>query len=547
MADRDRDRFVALAFCRADILLELDDDLSVVFAAGATQVVLGTGAEALRHRRFLDLVTAEDRRLMGEMLDAAGVLGRIDDVVVRLDGAAGRRPHVAVAGYRVPDFANHFFLALKLEPAFQSERPAESELVRDGETGLLDEGSYAVLAADRALAFKRAGGRPQLSVIKVEGLDSLQRTLEVSDRKRVMGAVSDILNRHSLGGNSAGRIGPESFSYLHRDDVEPEQIGSMISEAAKTLFNAELKARTHTLDADGAGLAEHQVAMAIAHTIRRFSEAGNLDKKKSIAQVLKGLVSDTMENVAQIRKLAAGRDFDIAFMPICDMRLGRVHHFEALTRFRSSRSGESPYHLFSLAEEVGIIAELDLAVVDTTIRVIGDLTRRGGLLPPVAINLSGQSMANPAFVDDLRKLLARSGIPPRKLMFEITESVKVERLPDVNTAIQGFRSRGFRFCLDDFGSGAASFDYLNALDVDVVKFDGPVVKRAAASQKGSDLLAAMVRMCASMGIKTAAEMVEDKRLAGRVFQCGVDFGQGWHFGKPEPDPFVYADRFMGSA
>lgn len=544
MAESERDRFVALAFCRADILLELNDEFEVVFAAGTTQVVMGTGPQALCGRSFLDLVAEDDRLLASEMLEAARSLGRIDDVMIKLNGSK-RRPNVALAGYRVPDFDDHFFIALKLEPAFQAERPDEAELRRDGATGLLDEASYAALAADRALAFKRAGGRPQLTVLKVDGLESLNKALGVSDRKRVMCAVGDILNRHSIGGNSAGQVSADSFSYLHRDDIDAEEIGHMISSAAKSLFNAELKTNAHTLDADGAGLAEHQVAKAIAHTIRRFSETGHLDKKKSIGQVLKGLVSDTIDNVAYIRQLVTRRDFDMAFMPVCDMRLERVHHFEVLTRFRDARPGVSPYHLFCLAEEVGIVSELDLAVVDTTIRTMAELTRRGGLLPAVAVNLSGQSLASQHFVTELRKLLARSGVQPRKIMFEVTESVKIEQLAEVNATIQTFRQRGFRFCLDDFGSGAASFDYLNALDVDLVKFDGPVVKRAAASQKGSDLLASMARMCASMGIKTAAEMVEDKRLAGRVYQCGVDFGQGWHFGKPELDPFVYADRFMG--
>lgn len=544
MADRERDRFVALAFCRADILLELDDDLTVVFAAGATQVLMGTGPEALFGRSFLDMVVEDDRQLAAEMLEAAGALGRIDDVVVRLNGVR-RRPNVALAGYRVPDFSNHFFLALKLEPAIQAERPDEAELKRDGETGLLDEASYAALAADRALAFKRAGGRPQLSVVKVDGLESLNRALGASDRKRVMNAVGDILNKHSIGGSSAAQVSTDSFSYLHRDDIDAEEVGSMIETAAKTLFNADVRTHSHTLDADGAGLAEHQVAKAIAHTIRRFSESGHLDKKKSIGQVLKGLMSDTIENVAYIRQLVSKREFDMAFMPVCDMRLERVHHFEVLTRFRDMRPGTSPYHLFSLAEEVGIVAELDLAVVDTTIRTLAELTRKSGLLPAVAINLSGLSLSSPQFVVDLRKLLARSGVQPRKIMFELTESVKIEHLTEVNATIQTFRQHGFRFCLDDFGSGAASFDYLNALDVDLVKFDGPVIKRAASSQKGSDLLASMARMCASLGVKTAAEMVEDKRLAGRVYQCGVDFGQGWYFGKPEFDPFIYADRFMG--
>lgn len=547
MADIERDRFVALAFCRADLLFELDDDHDVVFAAGATSVLLGEAAEALSGRRFVDLIAESDRGLAAEVLEAARAQGRIDDVVVRLNGTGNRRPNVALAGYRVPDFDNHFFLALKMEPALQSERLSEAELKRDGESGLLDEASYAGLAAERAQSFRRAGGRPQITMVKVESLSEMTQALGASDRKRIMGEIGDILTRHSLGGGTAGRVGDDAFSYLHRDDVDPEEVSSLISDAARKLFSAEVKPHAHTLDADGAGLAEHQVARAIAHTIRSFSEKGDhaLDKKKSLAQVLSGMVSDTIDNVAYIRRMVAGRDFDMAFMPICDLRLERVSHFEALTRPRDAKAGTSPYHLFSLAEEVGIVHELDMAIVETTIQTMNSLVRERGLMPPVAINLSGQSLSNPQFVAELTRMLKRSGMPPRKLMFELTESVKVEHLSEVNAVIQDLRRLGYRFCLDDFGSGAASFDYLNGLDVDIVKFDGPVVKRASSSQKGSDLLSSMTKMCASMGIRTVAEMVEDKRMAGRVYQCGVDFGQGYYFGKPDFNPFIFADRFMG--
>lgn len=548
MADRERDRFVALAFCRADMLLELDDDYRVVFAAGATAVLLGKQDDDLKGCPLLGLIAESDRPLAADILEAARAQGRIDDVVVRLTGTAPRGINVAMAGYRVPDFDNHFFLALKVEPALQSDHLTADGAGHDSETGLLDEASYAALAAERALAFKRAGGRPQITLVKIDKLEHMTKTLGASDRKKIMGAVGEILATHSLGAGTAGRIAPDSFSYLHRDDVDPGEINSLISEAAKNLFKTDIRPYAHTLDADGAGLAEHQVAKAIAHTIRTFSAGDTpLDGKKSIAQVLQGLVSDTIENVAYIRKVVAGRDFDMAFMPVCDMRLERVHHFEALTRFRDAKAGMSPYHLFCLAEEVGIVHELDLAVCETTIRAMAELVRKNGLMPAVAINLSGLSISNPVFVDALRKLLAKSGVQPRKIMFEITESVKIEQLLQVNATIQSFRQRGFRFCLDDFGSGAASFDYLNALDVDIVKFDGPVVKRACSTQKGGDLMSAMAKMCASMGIRTAAEMVEDKRMAGRVYQCSVDFGQGYYFGKPDFDPFVFADRFMGNS
>src|SRR5208283_2029681 len=109
----------------------------------------------------------------------------------------------------------------------------------------------------------------------------------------------------------------------------------------------------------------------------------------------------------------------------------------------------------------------------------------------------------------------------RRIMFEMTESAEIADLPRINKIIQSLRGKGYRFSLDDFGAGSASFDYLNAFDVDIVKFDGPVVRRACASKRGHDLLTTMARMCTSSGLHTVAEMVEDKGIANQVFYCGI--------------------------
>ena len=545
MADTDLDRFVALAFCRADLVFELDDDFQVVFAAGAAVPLLGVPAKTLKARNFLDLVTPSDRRLATELLEAARGRGRIDDVVIRLIGANHTNPAMTLGGYRVPDFDDHFFLAVKSNPVYQSEPPAETEIVRDAETGLLDEAAYATLAAERAQALQRAGGRPQITLVKIDKLDQLTSTLGVSERKEICAAVGEILAEASLGGDTASRLDSDTFSYLHSDSVDTEEVGLRIADAAKRLFkDADLRPQSQTLDADGAGMTEQQVAKAIAHTIRQYCDQGEDSRKKSLSQVLKGMVSDTIDSVAYLRKVIAGRDFDVVYMPVCDLRTSRILHFEALTRFRDGKPGTSPYHLFSLAEEVGIIADLDQAVCETVIGAMVDLIARNPLMPPMAINLSGMSITNPIFIGELRKIIARTGIQPHKILFELTESARIAQIAEANQVIQQFRRSGIRFCLDDFGSGSASFDYLNALDVDVVKFDGPVVKRACGSDKGGELLASMARMCANMGVRSCAEMVEDKRTAARVAACGVDLGQGWHLGKPHADPFVFTDRFV---
>ncbi|MBF0391878.1 MAG: EAL domain-containing protein [Alphaproteobacteria bacterium] len=536
--DSNRDRFVKLAFCRADLLFELDGDRRVVFAAGATEVVCGRPPEALKGTAFDLLVADADRLATNLALTSAGPVGRIEERCVHVGRAALA---MTMAGYRAADFGGHFFLALKAEPT-----QGVPMMSGDGpEPEIVEKGAFAEMAAQRAAEFKRGGGRAQITLFKVENLDGMMKQLGASAKKRLLAAIDVVLKERALGGDCAGHVDGESFCLVHDEAVDPREVGEAIEKTAGAHAPAgvQVKAEAATLDADGAGLSEDQVAKAFIHTIQRFCAEGAAGVKSNLDQVLSQMMADTVESVATIRQIARNVELDLVFMPICDLRLGKVHHFEMLTRFRDPRFKASPFQLITLAEEVDIIHDLDMAIVKKAVKLLGDLSRKDPI-PPVAVNLSGKSVMSPSFIDELHNFLRNSGVNPHKLMFEITESARVDRLDVVNAHMQTFREKGFKFALDDFGAGSASFDYLNVLDADYVKFDGPVVRRACGSNKGNAMLSTMAKMCSGHRMFTVAEMVEDKKMADQVYHCGIDYGQGWHFGKPSDDPYVFADRFV---
>jgi EAL domain-containing protein (putative c-di-GMP-specific phosphodiesterase class I) len=166
-------------------------------------------------------------------------------------------------------------------------------------------------------------------------------------------------------------------------------------------------------------------------------------------------------------------------------------------------------------------------------------------LHPLAINVSGHFISDPEFCAKLLSLLTtRIGVEEH-ISIEITESAEINDLEAVNNAIQKFRHIGFKVALDDFSTGAASFDYLNSFDVDTVKFDGPVVKRAVGTRKGKAFLASMATLCHEIGVEIIAEMVEDQALADFLMQCGIELGQGWHFGKPMSKEDAFPSINMG--
>jgi len=544
MSVNDRNRLAALAFCRADLLFELNEHWTIEFAAGATTAVLGKEPDTLINTSFIDLISVRDRALSEQLLTIASDKGRIDDVIVTLCGNNGQSPIVAFSGYRVPDFKNHFFLALKVEPA-HAVYSAEKDLLCDEETGLLDEKSFSGTAAERAQALQRAGGKARLSMIRVENLASLMEQLGTSEKKDLMESIGGILNSNSLGGNTASRVDGENFSIVHSDNVNMEDIGDAIEKKAKQVHDKGdmIKSMSSTLDADGSGMSQDQTAKAVIYIMRKFCDSKVGIRNESLGDVLSTMMAKTTENIAYLRKVAKNGEFDLVFMPICELRKGTIQHFEALIRFNQAKPKESPYPLIELAEETGVIGDLDIAVCHKAIKLIKKFSQKE-TFPAVAINVSGSSIANPEFIDKLYRIVKKEPALADKLIFEITESSAIEDVEAVNTATRKIRDLGFKFCLDDFGAGASSFNYLSEIDVDVVKFDGPIVRRACTTDKGNDVLLGMVKMCDEMNIWTVAERVETQKDANHLFYLGVSYGQGHFFGEPVLDPFDYADKFQ---
>jgi len=535
-------RFVALSFCRADLLFELDHTSHVVFSAGTTNELLGKTAQDLAGKSFGELLHQDDRKMIYDLLDTADVDGRIDDVAVRMHVAGDKMVDATVAGYQVPDFDNHFFIAVKVAPKKKAQaRRRESD--RDTETGVISQEAFAEVASERIRSIKQAGGDAQMTMVKINNLTEAQKNMSDDAQQKLMGTIGSILNSQSLGGDSAGRVGEEGFSFVHAGDVDADEVSRKIENAARDLTpeGVDLSSQAQTIEADAEGLTDEQMSKAIMYTMKKFTEGKLAPDAANMSGQFETMMAETQQSIDKFKLICRTRDFDLNYMPICDLKDGKVHHLEALTRFRGEFGGGSPYELITLAEEVGIISEFDLAVARKAVDLITQEVT-GPKLPPIAVNVSGHSISNDEFVRELGGLLRKAGNLSNMLSLEITESAEITEFEKVNANIQQFRERGFHVALDDFGAGAASFDYLNSFDVDVVKFDGPVVRRAYATSKGKAFLASMATLCKETGVETIAEMVEDLELATFLGECGIDLGQGYHFGKPGPDPRAFSGK-----
>ena len=195
----------------------------------------------------------------------------------------------------------------------------------------------------------------------------------------------------------------------------------------------------------------------------------------------------------------------------------------------------APSQFITAAERYRMMPVIDLWVVGAALNSIGTFaTPADEISAAFTINLSGQSFGNAELKTLILEQLDQLQIPPRKVMFEITETAAISNLSQALEFMTALRQRGCRFILDDFGSGLSSFRYLKSLDIEFLKIDGELVREIARDPIQREMVAAIHRIGESMGIQTIGEWVENSEIEETLIEIGVDYAQGWGVGRPEP-------------
>ena len=209
--------------------------------------------------------------------------------------------------------------------------------------------------------------------------------------------------------------------------------------------------------------------------------------------------------------------------------------FEILIGLRG-RDGNTiaPGAFLPAAERFNLMPTLDRWVTRTTLGWLGDTAFELDDLQFCTINLSGTTLADDLFLSFLIDEIKSSGVPPRKLCFEITETAAIANLQRATLFMGELKQLGCRFALDDFGSGMSSFAYLKNLPVDFLKIDGTFVRDISTDEVDRVMVEAINKVGHVMGLQTIAEHVESQEILDLLKAINVDYAQGYHLGIPEP-------------
>ena len=236
----------------------------------------------------------------------------------------------------------------------------------------------------------------------------------------------------------------------------------------------------------------------------------------------------------RIRRALEEDRFVLLAQPIVDMATGKASQYELLLRMRDATGDLIPPGAFlAIAERLDLIHDIDRWVITRAIDLLAEY-RDGGVDVTFEVNLSGMSIGNSALLDLIERRLAETGVSPRRVIFEITETAAVANIPRAREFGERLSELGCRFALDDFGAGFGSFYYLKHLPFDYLKIDGEFVRNCVTNSTDRLIVQSVVAIAQGLQKQTIAEFVGDEPTVRALNRLGVDFAQGYHTGRPAP-------------
>lgn len=232
--------------------------------------------------------------------------------------------------------------------------------------------------------------------------------------------------------------------------------------------------------------------------------------------------------------------FEVYYQPTFNLSDGSLHGAEALLRLDDETIGRiPPYEFIPISEQMGLVDVLDTFVLGEVCKLLSTELKNDTSIEAINVNLSVLQCMKPGFVQSIDKEADKYGIDRSRINFEITESVAASDYDQLSQIVSELKRSGFRFSLDDYGTGYSNVMSVFSMDLDIIKIDKSILWTAVDHELGRILLENTVRMIKQMGRKVLVEGVETKAQLDLLRDVGVDYLQGFYFSRPLPrDEFL---------
>lgn len=529
-----------------------DDDGRIVRVNAALCALTGRRGEQLAGTRFASLVHPDevsyDREAISQVVEGERSQYNVE---TRLLHASGDAVWVSMQATNIRDAGADSPRFLVQVQDVTHRRRYEENLhylaTHDPLTGLNNRASFAGQLDAHADLVRRYGSEGALLLLDLDHFKYVNDRLGHQAGDQVIARVAKVLAERTRDSDVLARLGGDEFAVLlpKADAKAAQHVATGLLAALRAERIAVPGAGDRTITASigvalfehGEGLTGEEVLVNADLAMYDAKEAGRNQMALESAghgEQAQARMQGRVSWAERIRVAIDEQRFTLLAQPIVDLTTGVVTQFEVLLRMLDEHGDLIPPSAFlSTAERLGMIREIDALVIARSLRAVA---AAGPAIADmrVEINLSGASMGDPMILRVIERELSETSLDPARVIFEITETATIANIARAREFSDELAKLGCRFALDDFGAGFGSFYYLKHVHFDLLKIDGEFVRDAYRTRTDRLVIEAVVAIARGLGKQTIAEHVGDERTVALLRELGVDHGQGFFLGEPQP-------------
>jgi diguanylate cyclase (GGDEF)-like protein len=417
------------------------------------------------------------------------------------------------------------------------------QALHDGLTGLpnrklfLDRLEHAMIGA-------RATGEPVgVFYLDLDGFKKVNDSLGHNAGDLLLRTTAERLGAALRPHDTLARLGGDEFAVL-LEHADPATLDRLVHACIEVLARPFLIHGREATISVSVGVVPEAADYGDADEVLRNADVAMYAAKsrgKARHQIFEARMHeqllDRLGRETRLRDAAHRGELRLHLQPVIDLPTGRVAGAEALVRWEDPENGlQQPGTFISLAEETGLIVEIDRWVLLEACRVVKQWQDRSpGTAPDwVSVNLSAANIEVPDLTDRVAYALASTGLDPHCLVLELTETVLMRDVAVTSGRLEELRELGVRIAIDDFGTGYSSLGYLRDIPVDVLKIDRSFITGLVGNRRQQELVSAVLQLGHTLGLKVVTEGVETAEQLALLAEMGCRYAQGFHLARPEP-------------
>jgi diguanylate cyclase (GGDEF)-like protein/PAS domain S-box-containing protein len=538
-------RYRSLVQNSADVNMIVGPDGIVRYESPAVEQVLGFRAEDRIGHSVFELVHPDDRdhgqQLLNEILHSPGAQATGE---LRVRHADGSWRSIEATGKNLIDDPAVAGLVINYRDV-TTRKTLEDELrhqaFHDSLTGLANR----ALFTDRlshAMSRTRHDRQPlAVLFVDLDDFKNINDTLGHGEGDQLLLAVAERFRGALRAGDTIARMGGDEFAVLLEDPPDAST-PNLVAERLLSTLQAPFARHGKELFVHASiGVANWTSSAQTPEELLRNADVSMYMAKSNGKNRIEAF--EASMHAAVMARLAIRGDLELAlkrdeffllYQPVVRLDSREVVGVEALLRWNHPERGiVGPVEFIPIAEESGIIVPIGRWVLEQSCRQALAWDR---LSPErrmtMNVNVSGRQIAERHFVDEVRGVLADTGLAPDRLVLELTESVLMHDTEATLATLVDLKGLGVRLAIDDFGTGYSSLSYLHRFPIDVLKIDRSFVASMFNGPDETALLQSILRLSETLHLETVAEGIEDARQLAELQSSGATTGQGYLFARP---------------